>query len=166
MLIRHANVADLPRIVEIYNASIPGRRATADLTPISVDSRRDWFVSHDPNARPIWALETDDGDIAAWLSVRSFYGRPAYHATVEMAAYVAPEHQERGFGSALVAHLIEQAPTLGVRTVLSFIFSHNPASLRLVKKHGFEKWGLLPSVADMDGQSCDLEIWGRPIPTD
>jgi len=36
MPIRHATASDLPEIVSIYNASIPGRMATADLAPVSV----------------------------------------------------------------------------------------------------------------------------------
>ena len=48
MTIRDATETDLPAIVEIYNASIPGRMATADTERISVDSRRDWFRDHVP----------------------------------------------------------------------------------------------------------------------
>ena len=43
MRIRNATEADFERIVEIYNASIPGRLATADLTPVNAASRRAWF---------------------------------------------------------------------------------------------------------------------------
>ena len=37
--IRHAERDDLPRIVEIYNATIPSREVTADTEPISVENR-------------------------------------------------------------------------------------------------------------------------------
>ena len=40
MNIRDATKTDLESIVEIYNASIPGRRATADTQPIATESRR------------------------------------------------------------------------------------------------------------------------------
>ena len=42
MIIRDATMRDLPRIVEIYNAAVPGRSATADTEPISVASRIAW----------------------------------------------------------------------------------------------------------------------------
>ncbi|MEO0687152.1 MAG: N-acetyltransferase, partial [Cyanobacteria bacterium J06649_11] len=48
MIIRHANENDLPAIVAIYNASIPGRMATADLEPVSVTSRINWFKNRSP----------------------------------------------------------------------------------------------------------------------
>ena len=41
--IRHAERDDLPRIVEIYNATIPSREVTADTEPVSVESRIAWF---------------------------------------------------------------------------------------------------------------------------
>ncbi len=43
MIIRHATKTDLPTIVEIYNAAVPSRMATADLEPVSVDTPMAWF---------------------------------------------------------------------------------------------------------------------------
>jgi len=43
---RAATEADLPAIVEIYNSTIPGRMVTADLEPVTVESRRAWFQAH------------------------------------------------------------------------------------------------------------------------
>ncbi len=40
MGIRDAVGADLPAFVETYNAAGPGRMATGDLTPVSVEGRR------------------------------------------------------------------------------------------------------------------------------
>ena len=84
MPIRHAEIVDLPEIVAIYNASIPGRTATADLAPVSVTDRQGWFDSFDPAKRPLWVYCNTASPVPlAWLSLRSFYGRPAYDATVE-----------------------------------------------------------------------------------
>ena len=40
---RIATREDLPQIVAIYNATIPSRAVTADLEPVSVQSRVEWF---------------------------------------------------------------------------------------------------------------------------
>jgi len=53
MPIRHAMAADLPAIVAIYNASIPGRMATADTQPVTVAQREEWFRAFDPDSRPL-----------------------------------------------------------------------------------------------------------------
>ena len=160
--IRPATEADLPAIVAIYNASIPGRRATADTTPVSVDERRDWFASFEPARRPIWVAEAE-GNVAGWLGLRSFYGRPAYHRTVEVAVYVDPGFQRRGIARALLAHALRAAPTLGIATLLAFVFGHNDASVALFREAGFAQWGELPGVAELDAVERDLVILGRRL---
>ena len=151
MPIRLAEPTDLPEIVAIYNAAIPGRAATADLEPVTVEARVAWFREFDPTRRPLW------------FSVRSFYGRPAYHATAETAVYTAPGRQRRGIGRALVRHALVAAPTLGLRTLLAFVFGHNGASLALFRNAGFDDWGRLPRVAELDGVERDLVILGARV---
>lgn len=160
--IRHATAADLPAIVAIYNDSIPGRLATADTAPVSVDSRREWFAAFDPASRPVWVAE-QDGEVCAWLGLRSFYGRPAYHRTVEAAVYVAPARQRRGLARLLLAHALDAAPRLGIATLLAFVFGHNEASLALFREAGFADWGRLPRVAELDGVERDVVILGRRL---
>jgi phosphinothricin acetyltransferase len=162
MTIRNATEADLPAIVAIYNAAIPGRMATADTQPVTAERRRVWFHEHDPNARPLWVAVQDEA-IVGWLSFQSFYGRPAYHATAEVSVYVTPALQRKGIGNALLAKAVAQAPRLGLKTLLGFIFAHNDASLRLFEKFGFERWGVLPRVAELDGVDRDLIIVGRRV---
>jgi phosphinothricin acetyltransferase len=160
--IRHADEADLPAIVAIYNASIPGRLATADTAPVTVDERRAWFAAFDPACRPIWVAETGGG-IAGWLGLRNFYGRPAYHRTVEVATYVATDFQRHGIATALLQHATATAPALDIATLLAFVFVHNDASLALFRKAGFRDWGTLPRVAELDGNERDLVILGRRL---
>jgi L-amino acid N-acyltransferase YncA len=162
LVIRDATLADLPAIVAIYNASIPGRRATADTEPVTVESRREWFEEHSPARRPLWVAVSDDA-VAGWLSFQSFYGRPAYDATAEVSVYVAPADHRRGVGRALLARAVERAPALGLRVLLGFIFGHNEPSLRLFASFGFERWALLPRIAELDGVERDLVIVGRRV---
>ncbi|HEU4658730.1 MAG TPA: GNAT family N-acetyltransferase [Capillimicrobium sp.] len=159
---RLARPDDLERVVAIYNATIPGRMATADLEPVSVEQRRPWFEQRDPTRRPIWVLERG-GDVAGWLSVNDFYGRPAYAATAELGVYVAAEHQGSGVGRTLLEHAIAEAPRLAVTTYLAFVFAHNAPSIGLFERFGFARWGDLPGVALLDGRPTDLAILGRRV---
>ena len=161
--IRHGVALDLPAVVSIYNASIPGRLSTADVEPVTVAAREEWFRAFDPATRPIWVAEADGGAIAGWLGFRSFYGRPAYHRTVESAVYVAPEHQRAGVGRRLITHALAQCPALGISNVLAFVFAHNMPSVTLFEAHGFGRWGLLPKVCEMDGREHDVLILGKRI---
>jgi phosphinothricin acetyltransferase len=153
---------DLPAIVAIYNAAIPARRATADTAAVPIDSRYAWFHEHTAGSRPLWVAH-EGSSILGWLSFQSFYGRPAYRATAELSVYVAPQHQRTGVARALLARALDAAPGLGLRTLLGFIFGHNHPSLALFATFGFERWALLPRVAELDGVERDLVIVGRRV---
>ncbi|WP_028608340.1 GNAT family N-acetyltransferase [Paenibacillus harenae] len=157
-----AQASDLTRIVDIYNSTIASRMVTADLEPATVESKRAWFDEHSPNHRPLWVLRTQ-GEIVAWFSFQSFYGRPAYNATAEISIYIAEEFRSRGLGSILIEKAIEESPRLGLHTLLGFVFGHNEPSLALLRKLGFEQWGHLPRVAVLDGVERDLIISGRRV---
>jgi phosphinothricin acetyltransferase len=159
---RTAEPRDLPRIVEIYNASIPGRLATADLKPVSVESRHAWLLAHTTDKHPLIVAESG-GAIGGWASLGPFYGRPAYHRTAEVSVYVAPEMCRQGLGAALTDEVLRLCPQLGIHTLLAFIFGHNEPSIRLFKRKGFELWGHLPRIADMDGEERDLDIYGLRV---
>ncbi len=162
MQIRDAEPQDHDAIVAIYNAAIPGRLATADLEAVTVASKRQWFADHVPGRRPLWVLE-EECRINAWLSFQSFYGRPAYDGTVELSIYVAAERQRRGHGRALLERALGFSPTVGIKTLLGFIFGHNEPSLALFRNFGFEQWAHLPRVANLDGIERDLLILGRRL---
>ncbi len=163
MTLRDATDADLPAIVAIYNSIIPGRMVTADLTPVSVESRRAWFASHQVRERPLWVLADADGTIAAWASFDTFYPRAAYDGTAMLALYVAETHRRQGLGRRLLQAAIDCAPALGLHTLLGYIFGHNAPSLALFDSHGFARWGHLPRVAVLDGVARDLIIVGRRL---
>jgi len=162
MEIRIAEAADLPAIVAIYNAAIPGRMATADLEPVSVASRRTWFANHTPTRYPLW-VAVSQGKIRGWLGLQPFYGRPAYRATAEVSLYVDPTAQRQGIGRQLLGWAIQSSPEVGIKTLLAFIFAHNQPSLRLFEQQHFQLWGQLPNVAELDGVERDLILLGRRL---
>lgn len=162
---RIARREDLPQIVAIYNATIPSRVVTADIEPVSVQSRVRWFEEHSPDFRPLWVVETG-GQIAGWLSFTSFYGRPGYDRTAELSVYVHADFRKRGIASYLLTQAFAQAQALGIDTLLGFIFGHNLTSLALFAKFGFVRWGELPKVALLDGVERDLVIVGRRVTSD
>lgn len=163
MTLRDATEADLPAIVEIYNSIIPGRMVTADLQPVTVESRRPWLAAHQIPSRPLWVLVDEAGVVCAWLSFDTFYPRAAYDGTAMIAIYVAESHRRRGLGRDLLQTALQRAPGLGLHTLLGYIFGHNEPSLRLFTAYGFERWAHLPRVAVLDGVERDLLILGRRV---
>jgi phosphinothricin acetyltransferase len=159
---RDATLDDLPGIVAIYNSTVPSRLVTADLEPVTVESRLAWFHAHGPQARPLWVVE-ENGTVLAWLSFSDFYGRPAYLRSAEVSIYLAESMRGKGLGKQLLQAALERAPALGIDTVLGFIFGHNEPSLRLFRGFEFQTWGTLPRVAVLDGVERDLVILGRRL---
>ncbi|UNK21383.1 GNAT family N-acetyltransferase [Paenibacillus sp. N3/727] len=160
--IEYAVKEDLPAIVDIYNSTISGRMVTADLEPVTPESRIPWFEAHNPEHRPLWVLRAND-EIAAWMSFQSFYGRPAYQGTAEISIYVSEKYRGSGAGSILIEKALKECPRLEISNLVGFVFGHNEPSLRLLKKFGFQQWGLFPDVAELDGVKRDLAIVGRAV---
>lgn len=162
MLVRDAQAHDLPAIVEIYNATIPTRRSTADLEPVTVEQRRAWFAEHDPARRPLWVAESG-GEVVAWLSLHDYHQRAGYRSTAEVAVYVREDSRGSGIGSELLARALAEAPRLEITNLIGIIFAHNEQSVALFERAGFERWGMLPGVAVLDGIERDVVLLGRRV---
>jgi L-amino acid N-acyltransferase YncA len=162
MTIRDAAEADLPAIIEIYNAATATRRSTARYDPVSVEERLPWFREHSPDEFPLWVTEID-GEIAGWLSFHEFIRRPAYRGAVEISIYVHENFRRRGIGHALLQKAIADGPRLKVRALLGYVLGHNEASLAMFESAGFERWGRLPRLARFENAERDLVIVGRHV---
>lgn len=161
MTTRLANSDDLPGIVAIYNETIASRMVTADTEEVTVAQKQNWFDSHN-SLRPIYVYE-QDSKVVAWLSYKSFYGRPAYDGTVEISIYITASAQGQGLGKYLLEFAQKQAKQLNIKVLLAFIFSHNVPSIRLFSAFGYQQWGVLPNVAIMDNTPYSLAILGKHL---
>jgi L-amino acid N-acyltransferase YncA len=162
MKIRDAVQSDLPAIIDIYNAAVATRISTAQLDPVTVESRREWLNEHSADRHPFWVMELD-GKVAGWLTIKPFIQRCAYSGTVELSVYVNEKFRRRGVGRALLEEAIARSPELEIAAMVGLIFAHNQPSLRLFEQVGFARWGLLPQVALLDGVERDLTIMGRHV---
>ncbi len=162
MLIRLAQSADLITINEIYNHAI-ALKATAELTPYSLQERHDWIKKHPPDKYPVFVAELT-GLVAGWLSLSPYRaGRMGLRYTAEISYYIHPDFWRQGIGSALVRYAVRVASDYKFRVLIAIILEHNTASIQLLEKHHFEKWGFLPEVADFDGKRCGQFYYGKII---
>jgi len=176
-MVQRASKEDLAEVLAIYNQSIPGKQATANLTLVTLEERTAWFDEHlDSSTRPIYvvkALPEGDADrqstklpIVAWGSFSDLYARTAYHISTEISIYLNQDYQSKGLGSLLTRWMLTQAPSLGIRNIVALIFAHNQPSLGLFRKLGFEQWGYMPEVCDMDGFIADVVMLGKAVTSD
>lgn len=64
-------------------------------------------------------------------------------------------------GTQAIQFLATQLKQRDLQNIVAYVFRQNTPSMTLFKKQGFEQWGLLPEVAEIDGRYLDLAILGR-----
>ncbi len=160
---RNAELADLGKIVDIYNSTIASRMVTADVDEVSVSGKKQWFNEHNPETRPLWVVEDEGDQTIGWVSFSSFHERPAYSGTVEVSIYLDESCRGKGYGKTILQYCIDNAGKFGVKNLVALIFLHNEPSLKLFRHFGFEDWGTLPDVAVLDGIERSLKILGKRI---
>jgi len=160
---RNATEGNLPEIVEIYNQAIALGTATADISPVTVKSRKRWLQDHKEDHYPVF-VGLNLNTVVGWCSLSAYRpGRMALRHTAEISYYVEKDAQGKGVGSFLISHAIEQCPALGIKTLFAIILDINGESAQILEKFGFRKWGHLPNVADFDGQECGHLYYGLRV---
>jgi phosphinothricin acetyltransferase len=163
MIIRLAQIEDLPAIVDIYNQAIPSKQSTGDTQPLRVDDRVPWFEEHRPEKYPIFVAEVE-GRVTGWSSLSAYRpGRAAFRHTAEISYYIGSAYHRQGIATALIEHTLAACPPLQIRHLFAIVLENNEASLKLLEKMGFEKWGYLPRVADFDGKEVGHLYYGRHL---
>lgn len=177
-IVQRASKEDLPEILAIYNQSIAGKQATANLVPVTCEERAEWFTEHlNSPTRPIYTVRARVAGaetmapvatlpIVAWGSFSDLYARTAYHISTEISIYLHKEYHGQGLGSLLTRWMLAQAPSLGIHNIVALVFAHNQPSLGLFRKLGFVQWGYMPKVCDMQGFIADVVMLGKAVESD
>ena len=50
-----------------------------------------------------------------------------------------------------------------IQNIVALVFSQNNASQALFQKQGYERWGHLPQIAQIDDEKLDLDYLGKPL---
>lgn len=163
MQIRLAQQTDLKAINAIYNQAIEARYCTADLDPISMEEREQWFQSHQADKYPVY-VGVLNGEVVAWFSFSAWRsGRRALAMSSEVSYYIHDEHFRKGYANQLMNFAIDKAPELGFKNLFAILLEPNTASIKLLEKFDFELWGRLPDIANIDGEVCSQRIYGRKV---
>jgi phosphinothricin acetyltransferase len=152
--IRTAKYEDLESIIEIYNQAISSKFETAETTEIKTSDRLEWFLNHKPDTYPIFVYEIQ-GKVLGWISFSPYRkGREALRFTIEISYYVHSRFKRQGIGSELIEYALDISKEMGYKTLFAIILDKNEASIKLLSKFGFVKWGYMPNVADFNGEEC------------
>lgn len=163
MLLRDATEMDLQAIAEIYNQAVLAKFETAETDPVTLDNRRAWLAAHTPDRYPVYVCEIE-GKVAGWVSLSPYRpGREALRYAAEISYYVHSDFRRRGIATALIEYASGRAMELGLKTLFAIVLDKNAASVAILIKMGFEKWGHLPRIADFDGEECGHLYYGKRI---
>ena len=163
MLIRLAIEDDLSSIDNIYNQAILTHKSTADVVPYNRQERLAWYKNHNPDQYPVFVTERD-GVVIGYLSFSAY--RPRRYAlrfAAEISYFVHVDFHRQGIGSALMEYGISVAPEYSIKYLIAILLGHNEASIGLLNKYGFERWGLMPGIADFYGQERDHLYYGLKL---
>lgn len=163
MQIRIATQNDLKQLVSIYNQAITEGNCTADINPLTVAERQEWFAGHSSEKYPIFVMEAEE-TITGWCSLSAHRrGRMALANVAEISYYVEREYRGKGIGSYLIKHALREAPRLGLHNLFAILLDINEISVRMLEKNGFSKWGHLPDIAEFPDKICGQFIYGRKV---
>ena len=144
--IRTARVSDGLAIRDIYNYYVENSVVTFDLVP----STSEFWASKvayllEKNLPFIVATENDQ--VLGFAYAGPWREKAAYDRTIENTIYNHPEHLGRGLGKLLLAELIEQCKSTGIKQMIAVISADGAqASIALCKEFGFQEVGRLESV--------------------
>jgi L-amino acid N-acyltransferase YncA len=163
MIIRPSTTKDLNDIVKIYNHAVDEKFATADTEHVSLESRKDWFAQHSSETYPIYVAELNR-EIVGWCSLSPHRpGRKALRTVAEISYYIHKDHRRKGIANSLINHTLESAKALGFKNLISILLDLNKPSIHILEKFGFEKWGHLPGIAEIDDVICGQFIYGKKL---
>ena len=153
--IRDAGEDDLPRILAITNAAIVTTTTTFNLSPVTLADRRTWMAERQARGFPI-LVAAADGEVAGFGTLGVFRPWEGFLHTVEHSLYVDPHYSGRGFGTALLAALVDRARALDVHVMVGGIGADNTRSLALHARAGFVETGRMPEVGRKFDRWLDL----------
>jgi phosphinothricin acetyltransferase len=106
-----------------------------------------------------WLVAEDGGDVAGYAYGCPHRSRAAYRWAADVAVYVAPAQQRRGFGLALYEALIERLARQRFQIACAGITLPNEASVRLHERLGFVPVGTYRRIGWKAGAWRDVGWW-------
>jgi ribosomal-protein-alanine N-acetyltransferase len=105
-----------------------------------------------------WAIRTADDALIGGCGFDDFQVGKSHRA--EVGYWLAKPYWGRGIMTAVVRRLCQHAfAEFGLVKITAHVFSHNPASARVLEKCGFQEEGLLRKHFLKDGQFLDARLF-------
>lgn len=165
-LIRPATEADVPEILELYNARIADDTGLWTETLQTLEERTAWFARQRQRGDGAYMAELD-GAVVGFASYGDFRNTdlwPGYRFSCENSVHVAETVHGRGIGRALMERLITHAADAGKHSMIAAVDGENEGSVTFHERLGFEVVGRLPELGWKFDRWLDLILLQRRLP--
>ncbi|HLH97700.1 MAG TPA: GNAT family N-acetyltransferase [Xanthobacteraceae bacterium] len=161
--IRPADPDDLAAITRIYADAVRLGTASFEIEPPDLAEMGRRFAQLREGGFPYLVAE-GAGEVVGYAYAGPYRTRPAYRFTVEDSIYIAPDHQRRGIGRALLDTLISQAQARGFSQMIAVIGdSDQPASIGLHTAAGFRMVGTFEAIGFKFDRWLDTVLMQRAL---
>lgn len=131
--LRAASLADAPRVTRLLEGDTELALRTAAIPiPYTLEAAEEFLAQVD--RRLIFGIVVAD-------QLVGMVGMMGMEEPVEIGYWVGRPYWGRGFATAAVALLVEEAQRLGIRSLVAHVFPDNAASARVLEKNGFARQG-------------------------
>lgn len=142
MAIRHATIADLPRILEIYGPYVENTAISFEYTVPTLEAFTQRFLGI--TAQFPWLVWEEEGLILGYAYGSLPFERAAFQWSAEASIYLCPEAKGKGIGRALYAALEKLLQQQGYRKVYAIITTANDDSIAFHKAVGYRHTATMP----------------------
>ncbi|MBL4622476.1 MAG: N-acetyltransferase [Immundisolibacteraceae bacterium] len=162
-MITQASADHYEDIVRLYNQAVSAGSQTADEQPVSLQEKLPWLRLHTGDHYIIY-VATIDKDIVGYVALSPYrFGRSAFSKTAEISYYIDNQYQRKGIGSQLIQHAIDNCSELKIESLIAILLSSNLASISVLKKFDFEKWGDMPNIGKLKNGLVDHLYFGKHL---
>lgn len=144
MIIRFAQVSDLPHILEIYAPYVHDTAITFEnILPTEAEFRERFEKI---SSRFPWLVCEEEGQILGYAYAATHRDRIAYQWCVESSVYLSERAQGRGIGKHLYKALLAMLKLQGIVNIYALITVPNARSIGLHQKMGFNEFALFKNI--------------------
>lgn len=162
LVVREAVPADFERINEIYNWTIVDNHVSFDVEPWDLEHRTRWWNDRDDDLHCL--VGELDGYVVGLTYASRYRPKPAYRTSMETTIVLDTAFLGRGFGTILLAGLLERLTAQDVHRAVAIVALPNDGSMALHLSLGYEVVGTLTEVGMKHGRFHDTTILEKRLP--
>ena len=157
-----ATEADLPGLLEIYNAVIATSTAVFSTQPATLAERLEWWRARTAQGYPVLIARDGEG-VRGFATFGDFRAWSGYRFTVEHTVHVHAASRGAGLGTQLMQALLARAAALGKHMMIAGVDAANAAAIRFHERLGFERAAVLREVGCKFDRWLDLQFLQRRV---